>query len=390
MRSKSDLRTRLGRSRPLEALEDEDTLSMDFATLRGSNEATHRHPKSGPVPRARAVPSARAAPPSEPAMPPPTVEQSRVREAIGRVERALARTAEDEDDRQRRTRTRQRRRGFMFGLATAGVGVLLGLGFGTLNERDKVAQLALSGAGQLIDELGHVEQEVGKISEALTGALAALDAGRFPVAEAKALSELEVPFDGASLAGRGIGRFKPAALTLLFEYTAHVTLVRAEQERLVGLLSVTRAGIERALEQKQSPSFEWAVFLQNESRGPVANLQKLPRSFRVNPPAGEHQLWPSEFEMNDERGRVTLQRYLGGDPLIAGQSVQLIPVSPETQGTVCPSDGPLVLKRELQQLQQLLAGDTTPGHELPSLVERGRALTRELDKIGRIQNVPSK
>lgn len=386
MRPKSDLRSRLGRSRPLTALEDEDTLSMDFASLSASNDASRRHPKSGPVPRARPAP----APPPEPAMPPPTVEQSRVREAIGRVERALARTAEDEEDRQRRTRTRQRRRGFMFGLATAGVGVLLGLGFGTLNERDKVAQLALSGAGQLIDELNHVEQEVGKISEALTGALAALEAGRFPVAEAKALAELEVPFDGASLAGRGIGRFKQSALALLFEYTAHVTLLRAEQERLVGLLAVTRAGVERAFEQKQAPSFEWAVFLQNESRGPVANLQRLPKSFRVNPPSGEQQLWPSEFEMKDERGKVTLQRYLGGDPLIAGQSVQLIPVSPETQGSVCPSDGALILRREIEQMKQLIAGDTTPGHEMPSLVERGRLLTRELAKIGRPQNVPSK
>jgi hypothetical protein len=384
MRSKSDLSMRLGRSRPLAALEDEDTLSMDFASLRGSNDATRRHPKSGPVPRARATPA------PGPAMPPPAVEQSRVREAIGRVERALARTAEDEDERQRRTRTRARRRGFMFGVATAGVGILLGLGFGTLNERDKVAQLALSGAGQLIDELGHVEQEVAKISATLAGALAALDAGRFPVEEARALAELEVPFDGASLAGRGIGRFKPGVLRLLFEYTAHVTLVRAEQERLVGLLSVTRTGVERAFEQKQAPRFEWAVFLQNESRGPVANLQRLPRPFRVNPPEGEPQLWPSEFEMNDERGRVTLQRYLGGDPLIAGQSVQLIPVSPETQATVCASDGALALRREIAELQQLLAGDTTPGHELPSLVARGQALSRELAKIGRAQNVPSK
>jgi hypothetical protein len=384
MRPKSDLRTRLRRPHVQSALEDEDTVSMAAASLQVSDDALRRHPKSGPVPRSRVAPGA------QPSGVAPEREQSGVRESIAKVEQELRKTAEDEDEKQRRARRRLRRRGFMFGLATACVGALLGLGFGTLNERHRVAMLALNGAGELIGELEQVDRDVGKISDALSAALVALDAGRFPADEARALGELELPFDGSSLAGRGIGRFRPAALSLLFDYTALVAQVKAQQARLLGLMSVTRSSVEQAFAQKTTPEFKWAVFLQNESRGPVANLQRLPQPFRVTPAEGQRQLWPSEFEMNDARGRFTLQRYVGGDPLIAGQSVQLIPVAPETQAAVCPNDSAQLLRREINQLQAMIGGDPTPGHEIPSLGERGKALASELAKIGRVQNVPYK
>jgi hypothetical protein len=376
---KTDLRTRLGRPHRVTALEDEDTVSVEVACVRPSNDAGRRHPKSGPVPRAR--PATRAVPDPTPRVLPGAPDPA---------ERALQKAVEDEDEKQRRSRRRLRRRALMFGVATACVGALLGLGFGTLSERHKVALLALNGAGQLSTQIDHVEHEVAKISAALSSALAVLDAGRFPSAEASTLAEVEIPFDGSSLSGRGIGRFKPAALSLLFDYTALVAQARAQQAKLVALMTVTRASVEQAFAQKVTPEFEWSVFLQNESRGPVAHLQRLPKPFVVNPKEGQRQLWPTEFEMKDERGRVTLSRYLGGDPLIAGQSVQLIPVMPETQAAVCPNDSALLLRREIRQMQALLGGDPTPGHELPSLSERGRALASELAKIGRPQNVPNR
>jgi hypothetical protein len=390
MRPKSDLRSRLRREQPFAALEDEDTIAMEVPGLRRGDDALRRHPKSGPVPRARTAPMVAPVPAEAPPLVPAEREQSGVRESIRKIEEALHKTAEDEDEKQRRLRRRTRRRGFMFGLATACVGALLGLGYGTLSERNRVAMLALNGAGELIGELERVDQQASKISDALSGALLALDAGRFPGSEARALSELEIPFDGASLAGRGIGRFKPAALSLLFDYTALVAQAKAQQARLSSLMMVTRSSVEQAFAQKIAPEFKWAVFLQNESRGPVANLQRLPQPFRMTPSEGQRQLWPTEFEMSDARGRFTLKRYLGGDPLVAGESVQLIPVAPDTQAAVCPNDSALLLRREISAMQALLAGDPTPGHEIPSLSERGRMLANELKKIGRAQNVPNK
>jgi hypothetical protein len=400
MRSKSDLRTRLGRPHLVTSLENEDTVSVQIAAvLRPNDDPVLRHPKSGTVPRTHPTPATapggRLTPPTAPGarLTPPSIPGARLSPAgplLTEVERGLQKAADDEAEKQGRNRRRMRRRAFAFGLAAAGVGALLGLGFGTLSERHKVALLALNGAGQLRAELAQVDQEVAKISEALGSALTALDAGRFPSAEASALRELEIPFDGSSLAGRGIGRFKPAALSLLFDYTALVAQAKAQQARLVGLITVSRASVEQAFAQKVTPEFKWAVFLQNESRGPVANLQRLPQPFPMNPAEAQPQLWPTEFQMNDAHGRVTLQRYLGGDPLIAGQSVQLIPVVPETQASVCPNDSALLLRREINQMQALLSGDPTPGHEVPSLSDRGKALASELSKIGQAQNVPNR
>jgi hypothetical protein len=376
MKPKSDLRTRLGRAKKVPSPEDEDTVS----TL-----GAHHPARSAPAPR-KSGPYLRGVVEAE------SNEESAAEPASsGALESALA---EGESER-RHARQRARRHAFALGITTACLGGLLGLAFGTQSEKHKVAEIALSGAGMLIEDLEASNAAAATMSDVLGSATRSLAAGKFPSTEASRLRELDIPFSGVNLANRAIGRFKRELLSPLFEYVALAAQVNLAKQRLGGLLSVTERSMAVELEQRRMPTFKWAVFLQNEALGPVANLQRLPEPFLVTPPDGDPAEWPGAFELRDERGKVTLKRYAGGDPLVAGESVQLIPVAPETEALVCPNDAPARLMRELNALGQLLNGDQTPGHETPSLLERGRALQASLGQIGRLknalaQNAPSK
>lgn len=376
MTAKSDLRSRLTRVRSLP--DSSSALSSVLPPAPAANDRApgYRSPKSGPRPRPVTPLTAYDAPtlPGEPI--PARVERELLRAA--ERERELLRTAEREREAERARRARSKRRALAYGATVAVVGALLGMGFGTLSEKRRVALQAVNGAEQLIADVDGAERVLSALTETLAEARTALDSGAFPTEPARKLAELRIPFDGAHLAHRGIGRFKPPALAALFDYTAAVAQANVQHERLLGLLSVSRTSVEAAFAQRSQPEFQWAVFLQNEALGPVANVRRLPRPFAMNGGSG----WPPELEMTDERGRVSLKRYLGGDPLVAGQAVQLIPVAPESQAAVCPSDSARLLVREIDSLSALLAGDPTPGQEVPSLAQRGRVLRVELAKIG--------
>lgn len=254
------------------------------------------------------------------------------------------------------------------------VGAVLGFAVGGLNERNSVAEAAVIGAKTLIAEIDAANAEVTKLAEVLKSANKTLIDGKFPENEVKDLGAINVPFDGSNLSGKSIGRFKPQLITMLINYAESTAKANAQKDKIRGLLSFSKEGVEDLLNQKTNPQVRWGVVVQQGPQGPWAAMTTVPAAFSVNPEKGKGGGWPAEFQA----GEKSYKRYTGG----AADDNQLIPVAPNTHSAVCPADTMVRLRRELSDMQKVLNGDDTPGSESEGIVQMGEAIKKQLAAIG--------
>jgi hypothetical protein len=88
--------------------------------------------------------------------------------------------------------------------------------------------------------------------------------------------------------------------------------------------------------------------------------------------------WPDELKVGPAGKQESFRRYTSGSP----SGTAFIPVDPSTQTAVCPSDVIFKLRRELNDLETTLRGDTTPGDEKMGIIDSGQRLIDRLKKIG--------
>jgi hypothetical protein len=259
---------------------------------------------------------------------------------------------------------------------TAVVGGVLGFAVGGLSERNAVAEAAVIGAKTLSTEIDAANTAVAKLADVVSAAGKALKDGKYPDAEVKELGSLNIPFDGTNLAGKSIGRFKPQLVTMLISYTEAASKVNTQKDRLRGLLSYSKEGVEELLAQNTNPRVHWGVSIQSGPQGPWGAMQVLPTAF----PAKE--AWPAAFDVQSGDQKVSVKRYTGGDPTRGSDGAQLIPIVPTTQNVVCPTDTIVRLRRELSDIQKLVAGDDTPGAEVTGIIPLGETIKKQLAAIG--------
>ncbi|MEZ4223876.1 MAG: hypothetical protein R3B13_23200 [Polyangiaceae bacterium] len=280
-------------------------------------------------------------------------------------------------------------RGKIIALAgvAAVVGGLVGYAVGSGVERGKGAEKALTGAADLAKEVDEANAKVEELADVLKSARDKLGDGKYPSDEVQKLGGIDVPFSGASLTGKGIGRFKPEIVTLLITFASGAEETNEQKDKIRNILSGAKKPLEEILAQKETPKVRWAAYFENGPYGPWVSMQLLPEPFDVNQSEADKKAkktykWPGEFKINQSGKEFTLKRYSSGDPTKSRENPDIIPVNPETQGAVCPSDVVVKLQRELTDMERLLRGDKTPGLEKDGLVDTGRALSEKLKGIG--------
>jgi hypothetical protein len=243
-------------------------------------------------------------------------------------------------------------------------------------ERNSVAETAVAGAKALAADVDKADAAAAELSKTLDAAAKSLKEGKYPEAEVKALGGINIPFDGSNLAGKGIGRFKPQLVTSLISYAGAVTKANTQKDKVRSLLSVSKAGVEELLAQSTAPQVRWGVSVQSGPQGPWGALQLLSSPF----PAGDKGAsWPAQLEVGE--GKNAFRRYTGGDPT-RGEG-QLIPIAPQTQSSVCPTDTIIRLRRELTEMQKAVNGDSSiPGQETQGIAELGESIKKQLAAIG--------
>ena len=272
--------------------------------------------------------------------------------------------------------------------AAAVVGLGLGWAFGSGVERGKGADQALEGAQDLVKEVDAANVIAGQLLQVLEAAGDKLSKSEFPADEVTKLGAINVPFEGANLVGKGIGRFNAQTVTMLIDYAGSAQRANEQKERIQLVLTGARQAVEEVLTQQKNPKIRWSVILANGPHGPWANMQPVPAPFLVHKDAKSKDAdgkeksydWPAEFKIKDEGKETTFKRYSSGDPLKGDPLV--IPVVPQTENLVCPSTTLIRLRTELVEMQKILKGDPTPGVESTGLTQLGDQLIESLKKIG--------
>ncbi len=259
---------------------------------------------------------------------------------------------------------------------TFAIGGAVGFTAGGGSERAKGAEAAIVGAQDLIKEIDASNAEVKKLADTLKSAKEKMSKNTFPEAEVSALGSINIPFGGKSLAGKGIGRFKPEVLAMLIEYANHSAEANEQKEKLQNVLQGTKKGIVELLEQSTKPQVRWATVFTNGPGGPWASMLALPAPFAAK------DKWADELKIGSGKEQQTLKRYTAGNP-INTESPFYVPVDPTSTGAVCPQDVIFKLRRELSELETVLRGDNTPGDERTGLIDGAQKLTDKLKQIGK-------
>lgn len=276
-------------------------------------------------------------------------------------------------------------------LIAAAVGGLVGFAVGSGVERGKGADKALVGAQDLAKEVGDAAAKVEELADVLKSAREKLGDNKYPADEVQKLGGIDIPFSGASLAGKGIGRFKPEIVTMLISFAAGSEEANDQKDKIRSILSGAKKPLEEILSEKDAPKVRWSVFIENGPYGPWVAMQPLPEPFLVKPGEKKDEKkdekakpykWPEEFKISQGGKEYKLKRYSSGDPTKNRENPDIIPVNPGTHDKVCPSDVIVKLQRELIDMEGILRGDKTPGLEKDGLIDTGRALTEKLKTIG--------
>jgi hypothetical protein len=265
-------------------------------------------------------------------------------------------------------------------IVTALIGGFVGFTLGGLSERGKGTDAAVEGAQSLVKEVDGANAKITELADLLKGAREKLAKAQYPEDEVSKLGALNIPFGGANLADKGIGRFKGDVLKMLIDFASSSSEANIAKSDLQRLLSGQKAGVTEFLEGQTKPKVRWSVIVGGSPLGPIASMQPVPQPFYLTTDAKDYS-WPASFEVPGEKGKKeTIKRYLKGDA--ASEDATYIPVDPSTQALVCPADVLVRLRRGLSDLEEVLRGNPTPGEEKTGLLEAGQTLAKKLKQIG--------
>ncbi len=266
---------------------------------------------------------------------------------------------------------------FVLCIVTAAIGAGIGFAGGGISERNKAADAAVVGAADLTTKVEATSKKAAELADVLKSAKEKLTKGAFPDDEVSKLGAINLPFTAADLNGKGIGRFNPATLSMLIDFSTIVDKVNDQKEKLQNVLSGNKKAVQDFLDSQTKPSVRWSVVLGNGPGGPWATMQPVPTPFLAKD--GDKK-WPDDIRIPQGDKQAVLKRYSSGNPV--SDAGLFVPVDPGSQAAVCPSDVLFKLRRELGDLEEVLRGNQTPGEEKTGLLESGDKLGKKLKAIG--------
>ena len=277
----------------------------------------------------------------------------------------------------------------MIAAGAAVVGMILGYVFGDGAARRTAQNNALVGAEELAKDVDAANAEIEKLGKLLGDAKRDLSDGKFPEEAVRGMGDVQIPFDGTHLVGKGTQLMSVDVNRMLIDFAGNAQSANEQKDRLQRVLGNQRKALEELFAQKEKPKFQWSVFVTNGPHGPMASMQPLPAPFFVTSkdPMKDKDgkdvpfAWPDEIEVPDGDKKLKLKRYSKGEAV--SEDPQFMPVDPDSQSLVCPVDTMILLRKEVVALETLLTGDLSdPTNEKPGLVDTGKKLIDDLKSIG--------
>jgi len=263
-------------------------------------------------------------------------------------------------------------------LFTAAIGAGLGFAGGGISERNKAADAAVIGAGELTTKVEATTKKAAELADVLKAAKEKLSKSTFPDEEVSKLGAINLPFTAEDLNGKGIGRFNGATLRMLIDFSTIVDKVNDQKEKLQNVLSGNKKAVQDFLAGQTKPQVRWSVVIGNGPAGPWGTMQPVPTPFFAKD--GDKPKWPDDIRIPVGDKQAVLKRYTSGNPV--SEDGLFIPIDPATQGSVCSTSVVTTLRRELGDLEEVLRGNQNPGEEKTGLLESGDKLGKKLKQIG--------
>jgi hypothetical protein len=261
---------------------------------------------------------------------------------------------------------------------TAAIGGGLGFAGGGISERNKAADAAVVGAGELTTKVEATTKKAAELADIIKSAKEKLSKATFPDEEVSKLGAINLPFTAADLNGKGIGRFNGATLSMLIDFSTIVDKVNDQKEKVQGVMSRNKKAVQDFLADQTKPQVRWSVVVGNGPGGPWGTMQPVPTPFFAKD--GDKPKWPDDIRIPVGDKQAVLKRYNSGNPI--SEDGLFIPVDPGTQGSVCSTSVVTTLRRELGDLEEVLRGNQNPGEEKAGLLDAGDKLGKKLKQIG--------
>jgi hypothetical protein len=266
-----------------------------------------------------------------------------------------------------------RKKVFILAGVAAVVGLGIGFGMGQLVKGNEGAQAAVEGSEMLVKEVDAANIALGELDETLASAATKLQNGEYPSEEVEKLGAIDIPFNGANLMNKGIGRYNQTALTLLVAYTNAVEDVDSQKDKVRRLFGAVKEPFQAEAAEKDHPVVKWGVRIKGGPGGPWGQMSPIKPFEVVN--KDKKANWPDKVEV----GGKEADRVSKGD---IEKADGFLPIDPASQQAVCPETLSLRLMGSVMDLRETLKGDETPGHERDGVASLGEKLMDQLRKIG--------
>lgn len=274
---------------------------------------------------------------------------------------------------------KQLKKGYAIAGITAIIGGIVGFLVGGSNETSNQQKIAARDATELAKEVTKATDAAEQLADVVKSIKEKIASGKFPEEEATKLGGLRIPFEGANLGLRVIGRFNKEVNRGLISLANLSEKANSNTEDLQRLLSGSRKALDDAFSLKDKPKVTWGAMVSGGPSGPWATLTALPEPFAAK--SDDKKEWPDSIKIKLEGKDTQVKRYAKGDP--SGSDPLFIPIEPKSQNGVCPSIPVSKVIRSVQDLEDSLRGIKDPGgHEETGLIETGQAVAEKLKTIG--------
>ncbi len=273
---------------------------------------------------------------------------------------------------------KQKKKGYALAGITFLIGGVVGIMLGRSIEASSQQGVAARDAGDLAKEVTTATDTAEQLADLVKAVKDKLASNKYPEDEAKKLGGLRVPFEGANIGLRVIGRFNKDINHGLVNFAGMSEKANDLTEDVQRMLAGSKKTLDDAFALKDKPKVQWSAIVSGGPAGPWAMMVTIPEPFLAK---SEDSKWPDSMKMKLGGKETTVKRYAKGDP--GGGDPQFIPVEPNSQNTVCPNINLARILRGVQDLEDSLRGIKDPGgHEETGLIETGRNLSEKLKQIG--------
>lgn len=275
---------------------------------------------------------------------------------------------------------KQKKKGYVIAVVTLIIGGIVGFMVGGSNETSNQQKVAARDAGDLAKEVTTATETAEQLADVVKAIKDKMASGKYPEEETKKLGGLRIPFEGANLGLRVIGRFNKEVNRSLVAFAGMTEKANDLTEDVQRMISGSKKSLDDAFALKDKPKVQWSAIVSGGPSGPWATLAAIPEPFFAK--SDDKAAWPESVKMRLGGKETTVKRYAKGDP--AGGDPQFIPIEPVSQNSVCPNLHVARIIRSVQDLEDTLRGVKDPGgHEETGLIETGTAIAEKLKGIGR-------